>query len=331
MRLPPHQHDRTRAHHFRVAAGVGHPSGRLFGTRTRIGKAVNAPDLSILAVTCQQEGYLPAALASIDAQSFRGSVEVLVADDASTDGSLDILRQWSRSARYPVRILDAQPRLGIQETTGVDSRPVPDATSPSSKETTSGSRPPSSRPRPPCWIPGPRSGWWPPGCCCMTRPPGSMPSGRSWTWTSPGPSSRRRCSHGKTCSPPSAPVCIERSHCGSCPPLRWAVLLRLDGQPHRCRRRRRVPAARGGGPVPVASRRKFGPASPEWSSAGGAGDDLHVAGALSPDVAETLLDTGRRIAVAAEPSARPLRVRAPGAAVRLALPHVSAETPPACQ
>lgn len=71
------------------------------------------PQLSVLVVCHNQVAMLPAALASIDAQRSYRSIEVVIADDASTDGTRELAESWARTSAHRVRILDPEPQLGI--------------------------------------------------------------------------------------------------------------------------------------------------------------------------------------------------------------------------
>lgn len=71
------------------------------------------PRVSVLVVSFNHERCIRAALDSIEGQRFDGAVEVVVADDASEDGTLDVVRDWAESSQLIVRILPMQPRLGI--------------------------------------------------------------------------------------------------------------------------------------------------------------------------------------------------------------------------
>jgi len=71
------------------------------------------PHASILLVTYNHERFIERAIASIEAQRVRFDVEVVVADDSSTDQTLTMLTAWAERSQFPVRILPAHPRLGI--------------------------------------------------------------------------------------------------------------------------------------------------------------------------------------------------------------------------
>lgn len=70
------------------------------------------PDLSVLLVTHNQAQFLDDTTAGIDAQETARSVEVVVADDASSDSTPETLRRWAAHADRPVRFLPDEPRLG---------------------------------------------------------------------------------------------------------------------------------------------------------------------------------------------------------------------------
>lgn len=63
---------------------------------------MNAPRVSVLVITYNQRAYLAAALDSALAQETRFPVEIVVGDDASTDGTSDVVRDYA--ARHPDRI-----------------------------------------------------------------------------------------------------------------------------------------------------------------------------------------------------------------------------------
>ena len=87
------------------------------------------PLVSILLVTYNHEAFIERAIASIESQRIGAGVgaevgahvgagttfdvEVVVADDASSDATLSILGAWAEQSRFAIRILPPQPRLGI--------------------------------------------------------------------------------------------------------------------------------------------------------------------------------------------------------------------------
>lgn len=71
------------------------------------------PDISVLVVTHNHVRHIDAALASIAAQHTELSVEVVIADDDSTDGTREIAERWAQTAPFPARVLEAAERLGI--------------------------------------------------------------------------------------------------------------------------------------------------------------------------------------------------------------------------
>lgn len=65
--------------------------------------AVIAPELSIIVATYQRPRSLERCLASIAAQSIAGPrIEVVVADDGSTDDTQDVVERFRRSVEFPV-------------------------------------------------------------------------------------------------------------------------------------------------------------------------------------------------------------------------------------
>ena len=68
--------------------------------------------LSVSIVAYQQEGFIRQALSSALEQEVDFDYEVIVGDDASTDGTRDILREMSRAAPRPVRLLLAEENYG---------------------------------------------------------------------------------------------------------------------------------------------------------------------------------------------------------------------------
>ena len=81
--------------------------------------------ISVVIPSYNQAAYLPATLASVCAQDYP-EIEVLVFDGGSTDGSVDILKQWTRSAGgKPIRWVSKKDggqadaiNLGLRESTG---------------------------------------------------------------------------------------------------------------------------------------------------------------------------------------------------------------------
>lgn len=77
--------------------------------------SAHPPEISILLVTFNHELYVDQALASIASQAYDGAVEVVVADDASTDSTVERIRVWAlaHEDRLAVRFLEATENLGI--------------------------------------------------------------------------------------------------------------------------------------------------------------------------------------------------------------------------
>jgi glycosyltransferase involved in cell wall biosynthesis len=70
--------------------------------------------LSILIVTYNHERYISKALDSIYNQIFDCSVEVIIADDASSDRTLGIIKEYeSKESRFRFKYLDSTKNLGI--------------------------------------------------------------------------------------------------------------------------------------------------------------------------------------------------------------------------
>jgi glycosyltransferase involved in cell wall biosynthesis len=70
-------------------------------------------DISVLLVTHNHEKYVERAIASIESQLTDRSVEVVVADDLSTDATLDLLGAWAKRSKFSVRVLPKAEHLGI--------------------------------------------------------------------------------------------------------------------------------------------------------------------------------------------------------------------------
>jgi glycosyltransferase involved in cell wall biosynthesis len=77
-------------------------------------KQERPPRLTVLLVTYEQEDYVAEALNSVMDQDVEGPVEIVVADDASTDGTLEIVSSYQgRDPRFRFRVLDHSINQGI--------------------------------------------------------------------------------------------------------------------------------------------------------------------------------------------------------------------------
>lgn len=65
-------------------------------------KAPQLPKISVIVVTYNQEATIGCALDSVLCQDYGGKMEVIVCDDASTDGTADVCRRYAE--RYPDRV-----------------------------------------------------------------------------------------------------------------------------------------------------------------------------------------------------------------------------------
>jgi glycosyltransferase involved in cell wall biosynthesis len=70
------------------------------------------PVVSVCLITYNQAGYVSKALDSILAQDFVGQWEIVIADDVSTDGTTDILRDYQSKHPALIRLLDRPKNLG---------------------------------------------------------------------------------------------------------------------------------------------------------------------------------------------------------------------------
>lgn len=79
----------------------------------------NPPDLiSAVMPTYNGAATIEAQLAALASQSYRGAWELVVADNGSTDGTLEILRRWI--GRLPeVRVMEVEERRGVSHTCNV--------------------------------------------------------------------------------------------------------------------------------------------------------------------------------------------------------------------
>jgi len=71
------------------------------------------PLVTCLVVTHNHEAFIERALDSIGRQVLDRPFEIVVADDSSSDATLDIVERWARSHSGEVRILPREARLGI--------------------------------------------------------------------------------------------------------------------------------------------------------------------------------------------------------------------------
>ncbi|TPG24546.1 glycosyltransferase [Variovorax guangxiensis] len=70
--------------------------------------------LAILLICFNHAKYIQRALDSITAQLFGGEIEVIVADDGSTDETVDIIARWAQlNPRFRYSQLARQPNMGI--------------------------------------------------------------------------------------------------------------------------------------------------------------------------------------------------------------------------
>ena len=68
------------------------------------------PDVTVLLTTCNRADLLRETLASVARQSFSGSWETVVADNASTDGTRDVIRAAQLDFPVPLRhVIERQP------------------------------------------------------------------------------------------------------------------------------------------------------------------------------------------------------------------------------
>jgi glycosyltransferase involved in cell wall biosynthesis len=72
------------------------------------------PGISIALATFNGEKYLAAQLESLAAQ-VRPPAELIVSDDASDDGTVDIVRAFAKRSPFPVRLLRNETRLGFRD------------------------------------------------------------------------------------------------------------------------------------------------------------------------------------------------------------------------
>lgn len=74
---------------------------------------MNTPLVTVIITSYNQEDFIGEALESVTGQDYE-SLEILACDDASTDGTLAILHDWSRRDSR-VRVIDADENTGLSE------------------------------------------------------------------------------------------------------------------------------------------------------------------------------------------------------------------------
>lgn len=75
--------------------------------------SVRPPRLSVLLITYNHERHILQALKGLEIQRFEGAMELVVGDDSSTDGTLEILRRWAEAnPDWAINILSSTRNLG---------------------------------------------------------------------------------------------------------------------------------------------------------------------------------------------------------------------------
>lgn len=69
--------------------------------------------VNVLVVCYNQEKYIGQAMESILMQRFDGELNLVIADDASTDGTMDIIHSYEKSSFFPFVFLPKEANLGI--------------------------------------------------------------------------------------------------------------------------------------------------------------------------------------------------------------------------
>lgn len=72
------------------------------------------PKVSVLLVTYNHQPYIAQAVESVFNQDYDGAIEIVVADDCSTDNTVEIIRQFMNvDPRFSFRFLESNENLGI--------------------------------------------------------------------------------------------------------------------------------------------------------------------------------------------------------------------------
>ena len=92
------------------------PHGLKYATKVKImlmtGKS--SSPVSILLVTYNHENYIQQALDSLFGQVIKGPIELVIADDASSDNTTEIIRGYEgRDGRFAFKYLDSSKNIGI--------------------------------------------------------------------------------------------------------------------------------------------------------------------------------------------------------------------------
>lgn len=69
--------------------------------------------VSVVLITYNHENYIRQAIESILFQEFKGELEIIIADDCSTDQTLNIIKQYERFSHYKFKYLYNESNLGI--------------------------------------------------------------------------------------------------------------------------------------------------------------------------------------------------------------------------